>query len=164
MVNTEIQSEVIKLVMQDGEGVREMSLSDAIRLAEQTDEDVVEVGNSDGIPVCKIISYSKYLYDKKKKEKEKLKKARLNSQDTKEIIISSSIAEHDLAIKAKNVDRLLKDNNKVKLVIKYKGREVRLIEQGIEKLNVFESLVTVKHKIERAAKIDGKQVSMLVAP
>jgi len=164
MINNEIKSDVVEIVATDGSGLTRMTLSDAIKLAEETDEDVVEVSNKDGIPVCKIISYSKFLYDKKRKEKENAKKSRLNSQDTKEIIISTSISEHDLQTKAKNVDRILKDNNKVKLTIRYKGREVRLINQGIDKLNIFENLVTVKHKIDKPAKIEGKQVSMIVAP
>lgn len=164
MVNNEIRAEVIELVANDGAGVQRIELSKAIALAEQTGEDVVVVGNKNEVPVCKIMSYSKYLYDKKRKEKERLKKSRQNAQDTKEIIISTAISEHDLKTKAKNVDRILKDNNKVKLTIRYKGREARLIEQGVDKLNIFESLVTVKHRIEKPAKIDGKQVSMIVVP
>ena len=164
MINNEIEAEVVDVVANDGSGVHRMSLADAIKLAEETDEDVVAVNLHNDIPVCKIISYSKFLYDKKKKEKENAKKSRLNSQDTKEVIISTSISDHDLKIKANNVDRILKGNDKVTLTIKYKGRETRLINQGIDKLNIFESLVTVKHTIVKPAKIEGKQVSMVVAP
>ena len=164
MINREIKADVVNLITEGEKGLHTMSLDEAINLAEEQGLDVILISDKQEIPIVRIGDYSKFLYEKKRKERENAKKARLNSQETKEIIISTSISEHDLKTKANNVDRILKGNDKVKLTIRYKGREVRLINQGIEKIKTFEQLITVKHTVVKPATIDGKQVSMVVAP
>ena len=162
MINHEIQSDYVNVVGE--EGLTKMTLDEAIRLAEETGEDVVMVNNSRDIPVVKIMEYSKYLYDKKKKEKDNKKKSRMSSQDTKEIRISDSIAENDIMVKAKNVDRILKDGDKVKITIRYKGRLIRQINEGPEKIKYLVSKVTEEFKIDKEPKIEGNIVSMIIAP
>lgn len=162
MVNREIQSKVVKVV--GDAGLTQMSLDEAIELAEESGEDVVQVGNDDEIAVVKIIDYSKYLYDKQKREKENKKKNKANAQELKQVQISDSIAEHDLQIKAKNIDRILTSGDKVKLVIKYRGRAVRLIEQGPSKLQYLANMISVKYSIESTPKIEGNRVSMVISP
>ncbi len=162
MINHEIQSDYVNVVGE--EGLTKMTLDEAIRLAEETGEDVVMVNNSRDIPVVKIMEYSKYLYDKKKKEKDNRKKSRMSSQDTKEIRISDSIAENDIMVKAKNVDRILKDGDKVKITIRYKGRLIRQINEGPEKIKYLVSKVTEEFKIDKEPKIEGNIVSMIIAP
>ena len=164
MINREIKAEVVNLITEGEKGLRTMSLDEAINLADEQELDVILISDKQEIPIVKIGDYSKFLYEKKRKERENAKKVRLNSQETKEIIISTSISEHDLKTKANNVDRILKGNDKVKLTIRYKGREARLINQGIEKIESFEQLITVKHTVVKPDTIDGKQVSMVVAP
>lgn len=164
MINNEIKSSMVNVVTEGGKELRLMKLSEAIELAEQTGEDVVCLNDKADIPVVKIMDYGKFQYEKSKKAKDNKKRARLNAQGTKDIIISDSIAEHDLIIKANNIDRLLKDGNKVRLTIKYKGRSVRLIEQGPSKLQALTSHLKYPYKIESTPKIVGNRVVMCVVP
>ena len=164
MVNNEIKSKMVNVVAEDGKGLRLMKLSEAIELAEQTGEDVVCLNDKSDIPVVKIMDYGKFQYEKSKKAKDNKKKSRLNAQGTKEIIISDSIAEHDLIIKANNIDRLLKDGNKVRLTIRYKGRSIRLIEQGPSKLQTLASHLKHPYRIDSTPKIEGNKVVMCVVP
>lgn len=164
MINNEIKSDMVNVVAEDGKGLRLMKLSEAIELAEQTGEDVICLNNKDDIPVVKIMDYGKFQYEKSKRAKDNKKKARLNAQGTKEIIISDSIAEHDLIIKANNIDRLLKDGNKVRLIIRYKGRSIRMIESGPGKLQELASHLKHPYKVESAPNIEGNRVVMCVVP
>lgn len=164
MINNEIKSNMVNVVAEDGKGLQLMKLSEAIELAEKTGEDAVCLNDKAEIPVVKIMDYGKFQYEKAKKVKDNKKKARLNAQGTKEIVISDSIAEHDLIIKANNIDRLLKEGNKVRLTIRYKGRSVRLINQGPEKLQALVSHLKYSYRIESTPKIEGNRVSMCVVP
>ena len=164
MVNNEFKSERVRLINSDGKGLQEMTLREAMEIASKDDLDVICVNSKDEIPVVKIGDYGKFLYEKQKKEKDNKKKAKLNQQDTKEVHISDVIAEHDLAIKAKTVDRLLRGGDKVRLVIRYKGRSLRFINEGPTKLQVLESKVTEGHKIESVPKIEGNRVTMVISP
>lgn len=164
MINNEIKADKVKLV-QDTGGVIEISLKEAIEIAEKTDEDVILIGNQkDLIPVVKIGDYNKYIYNKQKREKENKKKLRQSKQELKEIQISTVIAEHDLKIKANNIDRLLKEGNKVKIVIRYLGRSKRFIQEGPCKLQNLVNLLQQKYKIDAIPKIDGNRVYMIVSP
>lgn len=164
MINNEIKSSMVNVVAEDGKGLRLMKLSEAIELAEKTGEDVVCLNDKAEIPVVKIMDYGKFQYEKSKKAKDNKKKARLNAQGTKEIVISDSIAEHDLIIKANNIDRLLKDGNKVRLTIRYKGRSIKMIENGPGKLQVLVSHLKTPYRIESTPKIEGNKVVMCVVP
>lgn len=164
MVNFEIKAEYVVVVSNENDGIVEMKLTDAVALAEKTGEDVILLNAKGDKPVVKIGDYNKFLYEKQKKEKENRKKARMNSQETKEIRISDAIAQHDLEIKAKNADRMLGDGDKVMLVIRYKGRSIRFIEDGPSKLAQLENLISTEHKIEKTPKIEGNRVYMILAP
>lgn len=164
MINNEIKAKEVNLVNTDTKGITRMSTDDAIRLADEQGLDLICVNEKGDIPVVKIGDYKKFLYDKQKKEKENKKKARLNSQETKEIQISDVIAEHDLEIKAKNADRIIKEGNKVRLVIRYRGRSIRLIEQGPNKLRNLVTKMQSNFKIDAEPKIEGNRVIMLVSP
>ena len=164
MINNEIKSKMVNVVADDGKGLQLMELSEAIALAEENGEDVICLNNKSDIPVVKIMDYGKFQYEKAKKAKDNKKKAKLNAQDTKEIVISDVIAEHDLKIKAKNADRLINEGNKVKLTIRYKGRAARFINEGPEKLQLLAGFMQSKYKIEKIPKIEGNKVSMVVVP
>ena len=162
MINNEIKSEYVNVAGING--LTKMTLDEAINIAEESGEDVVIVNKSTEIPVVKIIEYSKYLYDKKKKDKENKKKSRLSAQDTKEIRISESIEEHDIIVKAKNIDRIIANGDKVKLSIRYKGRLIRQIQDGPDKLRYLASKVKVKFKIDKEPLIEGNTVTMIISP
>ena len=163
-VNSEIISQQVKLVDNgDNKGVQLISRAEALQLAEKQGLDLVAL-NDDEIPVVKIVDYNKFMYEKHKKEKENKKKAKLNSQELKEIRITESIADNDLKTKAKNIDRILKDGDKVKMSIRYRGRSIKNISGGTEKLKKLLSLVTFSYKIDKDIKTEGNTVSMIIAP
>lgn len=164
MINNEIKSEVVNVIQENGKGLLKMNLSDAIKVAEEQGYDVICVNTNNDIPVVKIADYGKFQYEKSKKEKEHKKKARLNAQQLKEIVISDSIAEHDLEIKAKNADRIINEGNKVKLTIKYRGRTVKLINNGPEMLQNLVKKMTSNYNIDKTPKIEGNKVTMVISP
>lgn len=164
MINNEIKAKEVRLVGDEGTGARVISTVEALRLADEQGLDLICVSDHGEIPVVKIGDYNKFIYEKQKKEKENKKKAKMNSQELKEIQISDSIAENDLKTKAKNIDRILKEGDKVKLVIKYKGRMARYVSEGVERIEALEQMVTFKHRIDKPAKIEGNTVSMVVSP
>lgn len=137
-----------------------MSLESALNLARDEELDLVQVSSKDGVAICKIMDYRKFLYSQKKKDKINAH----NKQELKEIRLSDTIATNDLKVKAKNVDRLLGEGDKVKVVITYKGRSIAFINRGIEKLDSFEQLIEYAHTVDRAPKIEGNRVYMVVSP
>lgn len=164
MINNEIKSTMVNVVTEDGKGLKLMSLNEAIELAKQTNEDVICLNDSTEVPVVKIMDYGKFQYEKNKKAKDNKKKARLNTQGSKKIVISDSIAEHDLMVKANNIDRLLKDGNKVKLVITYKGRSIKMIEHGPSKLQTLVRYIKHPYRIESEPSICSNEVVMCIVP
>ena len=120
MVNNEIKAKEVRLVNNDTKGITQMSTEEALKLADEQGLDLICISEKDEVPVVKIGNYKKFLYEKQKKDKENKKKARLSSQETKEIQISDVIAEHDLEIKANSADRIIKEGNKINLSFKTK--------------------------------------------
>lgn len=162
MVNEEIRASRVRVVLNGKADV--VDKKTALKMAEDQGMDLICVDPRPSEPVCIIEDYKKYTYEKMKKEKESRKKAKASIQELKEIRISPDIQENDLKTKAKNIDRMLKENNKVKLTITYKGRTIRLIKDGPERLGCLADMISEKFKVDKAAKIEGNNVSMIVAP
>ena len=162
-VNEQIKASQVFLIRGAGMGLVKMALDEAMAEAEEQGLDIIEVSQMEGVPVVKIDNYSKLIYNKMKQEKENKKKNRENNQ-TKEVKLSSSIAEHDMRIKAKNIDRMLEDGNKVAISIVYKGREIRLVSEGVEKIENLKSMITSKFKVDKPSKIDGNKVTTMIIP
>ena len=116
--------------------------------------------NNDEIPVCKIMDYSKFLYNQQKKAKQATK----NRSELKEIKFNPTIAEYDLGIKAKNASRILGEGDKVKVSITYKGRMMAQIKGGVEKLEYFEQQIEHPHNVDRKPQIEGNRVYMVISP
>jgi translation initiation factor IF-3 len=154
----------VSLIVNPGEGLTEMSLNDALDLAEERELDLVCISEKDGLVITKLADYNKLIYERQKREKENKKKARLNSQETKEIQIRDSIAEHDLQVKANNISRILNEGDKVRLVITYKGRSIKLIDEGADKLLALADKISTPYNIEKQPKKEGNKVAMVVAP
>lgn len=163
-VNHEIRAQVVKVVGLTENGLKEMKLSEAIKLAEESGEDVIQISYSDGVPIVRIEDYSKFVYKEKKRQKELAKKQRENNLAFKEIRMLYTIEENDLNIKIKNIDRLISEGNRVKISIIYKGRAVRMISSGIGKMQDIENKLQTKHKIDNNIKIEGNRVVMTVVP
>ena len=133
--------------------------SEAFRLADDMGLDLVMVNNGD-VPICKLMDYEKHCYEVKKQAK----KQKANRSSLKELKIGPGIADNDLRIKAKNASRILGDGDKLKVEITYKGRLIRLISDGINKLNEFSSMVEYPHTVPNPPKIEGNRVYMVIAP
>ena len=162
LVNEEIKTKEVRLVTDTSSDV--ISTKEALGKAEEAGLDLICVSMNGNIPVVKILDYSKYLYELKKKEKEAKKKSKATQVETKEIRIGDSIEINDLKTKAKMIDKFLTSKNKVKLTIRYKGRAIAHINEGAKKLENLTDLVTVEFAIENPAKIFGNTVSMTIMP
>lgn len=163
-VNNEIKAKDVRVLNEETKALTDMTLKEAIELAERTEEDVIMLSYNNGTPVVKIEEYSKYMYREQKKRKANAKKQRENNSILKEVRMLYQIEEHDLGIKANTIDRLLGEGNKVKITITYKGRAVRMIRSGIEKMKGLEGMLKAGHKVEKPVSIDGNRVTMTVSP
>lgn len=113
-------------------------------------------------PVCKIMSYGKYKYELTKKEKESKKKQKVIS--VKEIRLTPNIEEHDLGVKAKNASKFLEDGDRVKVVVRFRGREIGYSDIGQKVLMKFAELTSEKSTIEKMPKIEGRNMIMFLNP
>ncbi len=139
-----------------------MKTADAIKLAEQKNLDLVKIAPKAVPPVCKIIDFGKYCYEQTKKEKEARKNQNVIS--IKEIQLTLKIDVHDIQTKASHALRFLKNGDKVKVVVKYKGRELAHTELGFDIANRFVELLEDSAVIEKPAKIEGRNMIMVLAP
>ena len=159
MINKEINSKTGRLITEKGNEV--INTKEALAMAKEQNLDLFCISQEE-IPVVKIGDYSKYLYERKKKEKENKKKQKPVS--IKEINISESTELNDLKTKARQIDKFLSSGNKVKLSIKYRGRSIKFINEGPEKLNNLVNLLTEQYSIDSNCKTAGNFVSMVIAP
>ena len=138
-----------------------MSTTSALEKAYDEDLDLVLVAPNANPPVCKILDYSKFKFEMAKKEKE----ARKNQKvvELKEIRLSATIDQHDLETKAKNANKFLKAGDKVKVSLKFKGREVRFVEKGKETILKFVSMLE-EGKIDKEPKLEGRFLNVIVLP
>jgi translation initiation factor IF-3 len=138
------------------------SVQDALRMAQEQELDLVEISPQADPPVCKIIDYNKFLYEKKKKEKEM--KAKSKSAEVKEIRFTPGTDDHDFDFKAKHAENFLKEGNKVKAYVQFKGRAIMFKERGeLLLLKFAERLVDVGQP-EALPKMEGKRMLMIFAP
>lgn len=146
----------------DGSQLGVMSSREALALAESRDMDLVKIAPKANPPVCKIIDYGKFRFEQSKREKE----ARKNQKtvELKEIRLSLNIDVHDIETKKKNAVKFLKEGNKVKVSIRFKGREMGHPELGLDVMRRFASEMMEVANVERAAKLEGRTMLMFLAP
>ena len=123
--------------------------------------DLVLVAPNSVPPVCKIMDYGKYKFEQAKKEKEAKKKQKV--QETKEIRITPNIEEHDFGFKCKNARKFLEDGNKVRITVRFRGREVNNIKMGENLLNKFIEELEDISTVEKAPKLEGKNLFIILA-
>ena len=152
----------MRVVADEGEQLGIMSGRDALNLALERHMDLVEIAPNAKPPVCRIMDYGKYRYEQQKRDKEARKKQK--SFDIKEVKLRPGIEDHDFDVKFKNAVRFLEDGDKVKITIMFRGRELSHPELGevllIKMAKQLEDLAI----IERAAKLEGKNMIMIVSP
>ena len=136
----------------------------ALRMAEDLDLDLVEISKNENISICKIIDYQKFLFDKKKKEKEQKKRNKLTQSEIKEIRMTPNTDDHDFNFKLNHAKNFLTDNDKVLVSVFFKGREISYKEKGeIILLRFANELVNIGVP-EYLPKLEGKRMSMMIKP
>ena len=163
-INDEITATEVRLIDDSGQALGILSLHEAISAAKDKGLDLVEVAANAKPPVCRIMDYSKYKFEKNKKEKEARKKQRQHQVDIKEIKFRPKIEEHDYNVKLKHIRRFLTDGDKVKIIIRYRGREIMFLDSGTELLNKISVDVEDLGTMEKKPEILGKQQMIIIAP
>ncbi len=161
LINEEIEFSKVQVVNSDGQKIGLMPTEKAIELAEEEGLDLVLVSPNPANPVCKILDYSKYKFEMNKRAKESKKKQK--TIEVKEVRISPNIDKHDLEVKAKNASKFIDAGNKVKVTMRFRGRELNFIDQGKEIMNNFRDLI-IDAQVEKEAKMEGKNLIMFLVP
>ena len=146
----------------EGEQLGIMATRDALRMAEEQHLDLVEIAPKAKPPVCRIMDFGKYRYEQQKREKEAKKKQKVIN--IKEVKLRPNIEQHDFDVKLKNALRFVEEGNKVKVTIMFRGRELSHPELGKTVLGRVAEALGDRVSIERNAKLEGKNMTMIVAP
>ena len=139
-----------------------ISRDEALRLAEEKDLDLVLISPNANPPVCKILDYGKYRYESQKREKDAKKKQK--TIQVKEIRLSTFIEEHDIKVKANTALKFLKDGDKVKVSLRFRGRELGHTDLGKEVMTRFAEMCSEYSNIEKNAVMEGRSLTMFLAP
>ena len=161
-INDEIRASEVRLINENGEMVGIVSIDEALRLAEEADLDLVNISPNADPPVCKILDYGKYRYEQQKKEKTAKKNQHVT--EIKEIRLSASIEDHDVQVKAKTATKFLQDGDKVKVSLRFRGRERDYTQLGFDAMAKFADLVSEYGVIEKPAKMEDRRMNMFLAP
>ncbi|MBR2406697.1 MAG: translation initiation factor IF-3 [Clostridia bacterium] len=161
-INEQIHDSELRLIGEDGAQLGVMSAEQALELAEERGLDLVKIAPTATPPVCRIMDYGKYRFEQAKKEKEARKNQR--QVETKEIRLSLNIDVADFNTKAKHAMRFLQEGNKVKVSIRFRGREMGHPEIGLETMNRFAEACEESAVVEKPAKMEGRHMLMFLAP
>lgn len=161
LVNEKIHFKEVLVIGPDGESLGKMSRFNALNKAEEYELDLLCVAPNANPPVCKIINYGKYRFESQKKAKEAKKNQKII--EIKEIQLTPTIGEHDVQTKVKAAIRFLNDGNKIKVGVRFRGRQLSHVEVGEEVLNKFIDYVKEYSVIEKAPSLDGKWLTCVLA-
>lgn len=150
--------------MEDGEQKGIVSIQEALDIANELGYDLVEIAPQAKPPVCKIMDYGKFKFEKAKKEKEARKKQRQNQIEVKEIKFRPKIEEHDYNTKMKHIRRFLSEGNKVKVVVRFRGREMIYKDHGLELLDRVVKELGDLCVVEKKPEMQGKMQTMVIGP
>ena len=160
-INGQIRAKEVQLIGDNGEKIGVISLNEALDRAEEKNLDLVLVAPNANPPVCKIMNYGKYKFEQAKKEKEAKKKQK--SFELKEIRVTPNIEEHDFSFKSKNARKFIQDGNKVKITVRFRGREVNNSKAGEVVLNKFIEDMSDIAVVEKAPKLEGRNMFTILA-
>jgi len=163
-INGQIKHNQMLVIGPNGEQLGVKTKEDALTLASYAGFDLVLINGNANPPVCKLLDYNKFKYEKRKKAKESLKKQRESSTELKEFRLSVNIDKHDFDTKANNVSKYLEKGHKVKVSIRFRGREMAHTELGREVMLRFADALSDKCEIEQQPKLDGRSMFMMLAP
>ncbi len=162
-INEEIRADSVRLIDSDGNQHGVIPLAKALEMAREAGSDLVEIAPNANPPVCKVLDYGKYKFEQEKRQKESRKKQK--QLRLKEIRMQPKIEKHDLEFKSKHVQEFLDEGNKVKVTIRFRGRELAHTELGKVVLDrLVENLDKGSFSVDRGAQMEGRFMSMLLAP
>ena len=162
LINEEIRAGEVRVIGADGTQLGIMKLADALRIANDAMLDLVEIAPDSVPPVCKIMDYGKYRFEKEKREKEQRKKRQII--EIKEIQLKCRIDTHDFNTKLNHTMKFLSQGNKVKVIVKFFGREMAHTELGAQLLDRFAEGCGENAVIEKKPVLDGRNMTMILAP
>ena len=161
-INEEIRDREVRVISENGEQLGIMSAAEALRLAEEADLDLVKISPNATPPVCKIMDYSKFCYEQKKREKDNRKNQKV--VEIKEIRMSPSIDTNDLNTKIKAAQKFLADGNRVKVSVRFRGREMAHTNIGEKLLMDFAASCAETATMEKNPKLEGRFMAMFLTP
>lgn len=161
-INEEIRDKELRVIDETGEMIGIMSRDEALRLAEEKKLDLVNISPNAKPPVCKILDYGKYRYEMQKREKEAKKKQK--TMQVKEIRLSTFIEDHDIQVKAKTACKFLEDGDKVKVSLRFRGREKDYTARGREVMDKFAEVCSAVSTIDKKPTFEGRSLTMFLAP
>ena len=160
MINGQIRDKEIRVIGENGDQLGIMSPKEAMKLAQEADLDLVKIAPKAQPPVCKIIDYGKYRYELARKEKEAKKKQ--NTVEVKEVRLSPNIEANDLNTKVNNAKKFITKGNKVKVTLRFRGREMAHMQQSKHILDDFAKMLEDVAVVEKPAKLEGRSMSMVL--
>lgn len=161
-VNEQITSRQARVIGAEGENLGVMSVEEAIEIAMDSGLDLVEISPNADPPVCKILDFGKYKYEAQKKKNEAKKKQKVI--EIKEIKIRPNIDEHDYLVKMRNMRKFLDEGDKVKVTLRFRGREMAHQDLGMKVLDRVRNELEDIAKVEQTPRMDGRQMTMVIAP
>lgn len=161
-VNDDILEDEVRLIDDSGENHGAVSIDKALEMAKIAGLDLVEISPNATPPVCKILDYGKYKYEAQKKAS--LAKKNQKTVEVKEIKLRPGIEKHDYDVKMRSIDKFLNAGDKVKVTLRYRGREMAHQEIGMDVLNRVRDQFAEVTKIEQRPKMEGRQMIMILAP
>ena len=162
MINEEIRDKEVRLIDSDGSMLGICPIKEAQKMAVAKNLDLVKIAPQAEPPVCKIMDYGKYVFEINKREKEARKNQKV--MNIKEVRLSPSIEDHDFQFKLKNAIRFLKSGDKVKVTLKFRGREMNYTALGEEILSKFADSISEVGVVDKAPRLEGRNMIMFVNP
>lgn len=160
-INAQIRAASVQVIDEQGQKLGIMSSKEALTIAEEKNLDLVMVSNNTDTPVCKIMNYGKYKFEQAKKEKESKKKQKV--VEVKEVRITPGIEEHDFNFKAKNARKFIESGSKVKITVKFRGRELNYTKLGEATLNKFIEELSDVATAEKKPVLEGKNMFVILS-
>lgn len=161
MINEQIRDKEVRLIGEDGEQLGVMSAKEALKLAKEAELDLVKIAPTAVPPVCKIIDYGKYRYELARREKEAKKKQKVI--DVKEVRLTPNIEDNDLNTKANAARKFIEKGDKVKVTLRFRGREMSHMATSKVVLDAFAEKLSDIAVVEKAAKLEGRSMMMFLA-
>ena len=162
MINEEIRDREVRVIDQNGEQMGVMSIGAALSLAEERQLDLVKIAPGARPPVCKLMDYGKYRFEQSKRDREIRKNQKVIT--IKEVHLSATIDVHDMEVKTRQAQKFLADGHKIKVSIRFRGRQITHSEIGLEVMNQFASAIADVGVVERKPLTEGRNMTMIVAP